>query len=69
VDKFYNMKTMSYDESASLIRADEIDIIFDMQVHTLGNRMQILESRPAAIQVLRLQPLPWFCLNVVHPIL
>ena len=50
-DVFVDMNTMSYQESYNLIKEDNIHVLFDMQVHTFGNRIQIFVKQPAPIQV------------------
>ncbi|MBQ7703889.1 MAG: hypothetical protein IJT73_00440 [Selenomonadaceae bacterium] len=38
-------------DAAKLIRADEIDILFDLSGHTNGNRLPIMAYRPANVQI------------------
>jgi predicted O-linked N-acetylglucosamine transferase (SPINDLY family) len=49
-DRFVRIKHLSDDEAARLIRADEIDILIDLNGLTSGVRPQILRSRPAPVQ-------------------
>ena len=51
VDRFIDVRQMSYLEAAKLIRNLEIDIAIDLGGYTRGNRAQILAHRPAPIQV------------------
>ena len=45
------MATLNFAESASLIYSDNIDILLDMQLHTLGERLEITAHHPAPIQI------------------
>ena len=38
-------------QAAELIRADEIDILFDLSGHTSGNRLRVAAFRPATVQI------------------
>lgn len=38
-------------DAAKIIRADEIDILFDFSGHTSGNRLPILAYKPATVQI------------------
>ena len=38
-------------QAAELIRADEIDILFDLSGHTGANRLRVAEYRPAVVQI------------------
>jgi len=49
-DHFTIIKTMSDEAAARAIRADEIDILIDLNGLTTGTRMAILRWRPAPIQ-------------------
>ena len=42
---------MDYKESAIAIQSDGIDVLMEMQLHTLGQRMQITAYHPATLQV------------------
>ena len=50
-DKFIDCSNKSNIEIANLIYKNNIDILIDLQGHTLNNRMQLLSLRPAPIQV------------------
>ena len=39
------------EETAKLIREDEIDILFDLNGHTAGNRLPVAMYRPASVQM------------------
>lgn len=49
--RFVDIAELSHDAAAQVIAADEIDILLEMQVHTLGKRLEIAAARPAPIQV------------------
>jgi len=49
-DRFTIIKTMTDEAAARAIRADEIDILIDLNGLTTGTRMAILRWRPAPIQ-------------------
>jgi predicted O-linked N-acetylglucosamine transferase (SPINDLY family) len=49
--RFYDVSEMTPKATADLVRSDDLDILVDLQGHTLGNRLSILAERPAPIQV------------------
>ena len=51
VDKFIDIQSYSHTAAAEQIRADEIDILIDLNGHTRLNRLEILAQRPAPIQI------------------
>jgi protein O-GlcNAc transferase len=51
VDVFREMQSFSHRQAAEQIAADQIDILIDLQGYTTHNRSEILEMRPAPIQV------------------
>ncbi|AGX87273.1 tetratricopeptide repeat protein [Candidatus Symbiobacter mobilis] len=51
MDHFHRIDTMSDEEAARLIRSHEIDILIDLQGQTAGARPNILQYRPAPIQI------------------
>ena len=51
VDAFTDIRTLPMDEAARRIREDGIDILIDLNGHTLGCRLGILARRPAPVQV------------------
>lgn len=51
MDHFVRIDAMDDDEAARRIRADEIDILVDLQGQTAGARANILGRRPAPIQI------------------
>ncbi|EGZ10161.1 hypothetical protein PHYSODRAFT_523651 [Phytophthora sojae] len=51
VDKFVDLSTVSFEESAARIRSEHIHIVMDAQGHTRRGRMQIVAARPAPIVV------------------
>ena len=46
-----DISDLSNFDAAKLIRADEIDILFDLSGHTNGNRLPIMAYRPASVQI------------------
>jgi len=49
-DRFRDIISLSYEDASRNITADSVDVLLDMQVHTLGNKLKILAGRPAPIQ-------------------
>ena len=75
-DRFIRIRDLSDEDAARRIRADEIDILVDLNGLTAGSRLQILRWRPAPIQATYLGfigpvPLPeldyLFCDSYVIP--
>lgn len=50
-DQWRPATSLSDAQLAELIRADEIDILVDLNGHTIGNRLLTLARKPAAVQV------------------
>lgn len=50
---FVDLYASGHGESIERIRADGVDILVDLQGHTLGGRGEIMAARPARLQVLR----------------
>ncbi len=50
-DKFVEMTSLSFTDSARQIAADDVDILVDLTGYTMHCRPQILAQRPAPIQV------------------
>jgi predicted O-linked N-acetylglucosamine transferase (SPINDLY family) len=50
-DVWKNIDDLDDDSAADLIRADEIDILIDLAVHTEGNRLPLFVRKPAPIQM------------------
>ena len=50
-DQWTQTHQMSDTELDSRIRADQIDILFDLSGHTEGNRLPVLARKPAPIQI------------------
>lgn len=48
---FVDLYAAGYSESSARIRADGVDILVDLQGHTLGGRGEIAAARPARVQV------------------
>ena len=51
MDHFTRIDTLSDQEAAQKIRADEIDILIDLQGQTAGARPNMLAYRPAPVQI------------------
>ena len=51
VDVWHNIRALSAEEAAALIRRDEVDILVDLAGHTKGNSLPVLAFRPAPVQV------------------
>ena len=75
-DRCISIRALSDEDAARRIRADEIDILIDLNGLTSGSRLQILRCRPAPIQATYLGfvgpvPLPeldyLFCDDIVIP--
>jgi predicted O-linked N-acetylglucosamine transferase (SPINDLY family) len=47
--KFVDIAALSYAVAADAIRAEKIDILLDMQIHTLGSRLEITASGVAPL--------------------
>jgi predicted O-linked N-acetylglucosamine transferase (SPINDLY family) len=50
-DRWRNIAAMTDDQAARLIRADQIDILVDLSLHTAQNRLLIFPRKPAPVQV------------------
>jgi predicted O-linked N-acetylglucosamine transferase (SPINDLY family) len=50
-DKFFDLLVQPHETSAKFIVNQQVDILLDMQLYTLGNRAEIVASRPAPIVV------------------
>lgn len=50
-DRFYDIQLLSHIESAKFIQQEGVDILLDMQLHTFGNRAEIISSHPAPIVI------------------
>ena len=51
VDGWRDIFDLTDEDAAKLIRDDEIDILFDLDGHTLNNRLRVAAYRPASVQV------------------
>ena len=51
VKYFVDISSMSIDDAAQRIHAEEIDILVDLMGHTAGNRLGIMAIRPSPIQI------------------
>ncbi len=50
-DIWQDIKDLTDEAAAKLIRDDEIDILFDLSGHTKGNRLPVAAYRPASVQI------------------
>lgn len=50
-DDWRDLRGMSYEEAASVIYADKIDILYDLAGHSAGSGLPILAYRPALVQL------------------
>lgn len=50
-DSVYDMPLQSHLQSAELIQRAGVDVLLDLQLHTLGNRAEIVAAHPAPIVV------------------
>ena len=51
VDNWRDIFALTDKQAAQLIRDDEIDILFDLAGHTVGNRLRVAAYRPASVQI------------------
>ena len=51
VDGWRDIFNLTDKQAAKLIRDDEIDILFDLDGHTLNNRLRVAAYRPASVQM------------------
>ena len=51
VDGWRDIFNLADKQAAKLIRDDEIDILFDLDGHTLNNRLRVAAYRPASVQM------------------
>ena len=50
-DGWRDIFALTDNDIAKIIRADEIDILFDLSGHTAGNRLPVATYRPASVQI------------------
>ena len=65
--KFVDLSLLDYRQSAAAVQADGIDVLMEMQLHTLGQRMQITAHRPAPLQVGAVAGCLCICICVCMP--
>jgi predicted O-linked N-acetylglucosamine transferase (SPINDLY family) len=52
-DHFSNLVLEGYNSMAKSVFEHNLDILFDMQLHTLGTRMPMLHKQAAPLQVMK----------------
>ena len=50
-DKFIDLASVSNADASAIIRQESVDILLDMQLHTLGHRLLITAAQPAPLQI------------------
>ena len=51
IENWRDIYNLTDKQAAELIRNDEIDILFDLDGHTLDNRLRVAAYRPSAVQI------------------
>ena len=51
VEHFVDIAAVNYQKSANIIHRDQIDVLYDLQCHTRGNRVEIMAVKPSPIVV------------------
>lgn len=51
VDHFRDIRPLSDDKAAELIRADQLDVLVDLTMHMAENRLRVFGLKPAPVQV------------------
>lgn len=51
VDKWRDIKALSKEQAADLIKQDEVDILVDLAGQTKDNRLDVMSLRPAPVQI------------------
>lgn len=50
-DEFHELAHLSFGEAAALVAGSAVDVLLDLQMHTLGNRLEVSALRPADLMV------------------